>query len=210
MASEGPNNDHLPDLSPARRRRAMRSSGRNTQAIIIAAVPVVVLLAVVIMGVWLVQSRKPADAGPGITPTHLPTLRPATLVAAKRTAVPTGEPTVEPAATTEAAEPTALTEPTLEPTSEVTEAVVEEPTAAPAEGGLAVGSTAQVVNTSGRGLRMRGGAGLAEPTLKVVPEASLVTIIEGPADVDGYQWFKVRDDTGTEGWVAADWLAPTS
>jgi len=209
MAAEEPREGMDPGMGPARRRRAMRVGRSNTEALVIAAIPIVVLLVIVLMGAWLFRSHKDAGTPPAVAiPTHLPTLGPATLVSAKK-ATATEEPASPPSPTLAPDEPTATPEPVLEPTP-------DEPTAAPAEATLeptavpddvlAPGANATVSNTSGRGLRMRSGPGVDQPTLKVVAEGAVVNVIAGPTEADGYQWFQVRDDTGTEGWVAADWL----
>lgn len=191
-------------MGPPRRRRALRADRRNTQALIIAAIPVVVLLAVIALGVWLVQGRNQPDDLAAAEPTHLPTLPPATLVEVRKTGVPTDAPAAaEATATTAPADTVATAEPTTAPA-----AATEAPTIAPADdsGGLAKGSSAVVTGTAGRGLRVRTGAGLSEPAVKVLPEGTTVQILDGPRSADGYDWYQVRDAAGVEGWVAADWL----
>jgi hypothetical protein len=196
------------ELGAARRRRALRTQSTNPQAIIVAAIPVVVLLAVVAMGVWLIQSRKQATAARA-TPTHLPTLPPATLVAAVKvatlTAVPS--PSLAPATPTsgqQVSQPTATPEPTLTPTPEP---VVVEPTATPETVAvLAQGTIAEVSGTNGRGLRLRVGPSINEATIEFLPDGSKVTILGGPKEADGYSWYNVRDESGTEGWAAGQWL----
>ena len=206
MALEEPKGETVREVGPARRRRALRAERQNTQALIIAAIPIVVLLAVIAIGIWVVQSGRQTNAGATITVTHLPTLKPSTLVAAKKTAEPTAAlPTAAIAATV----PQQTTEPTPLPTTVPTE-VPSEPTATSIPDDiLAPGSTAQVAGTNGRGLRMRSGPGLDQPTLKVVAEGALVQVLAGPTEADGYQWYQIKDDTGAEGWVAGDWLIST-
>jgi hypothetical protein len=196
------------DLRPARRRRALRTERTSSQALLIAAIPLAVLLVIVVLGAWIMRSRgQEGQLATIASPTHLPTLRPATLVAVNKTATPTGAVTAAVVATaTTASEATATSAP-VEPTAT---AVEPEATATPEPSGLAVGATAQVTGTAGSGLRIRGDAGLSGPTVKVVPEGTLVTILAGPQEADGYQWYQIRDDVGTEGWVAGDWLVPTS
>ena len=172
------------------------------QALIIAAIPIVVLLAVIAIGIWVVQSGKQASAGVTITVTHLPTLKPSTLVAARKTA----EPTLTAPAATAATVPQSTTEPTPLLVTTPTEAPSEPTATSIPEGILAPGSTAQVTGTNSRGLRMRSGPGLGEPTLKVIAEGALVQVLAGPTEADGYQWYQIKDDTGAEGWAAGDWL----
>ena len=196
----------------AERRQALRSlrgEGTNIQALIIAAIPIILLVAVLIVGVLLVRSRRPA-AAVAPTATHLPTVAPPTLVPAKPTAVPTAAQTasqVSPAQATEPA-PTTVTTPEAPTTASVQP--TEEPTVTPTpEQGLFPGVQAQVSGTAGRGLRLRSGPGLNQPTLKVMPEGTTVQILAGPTEADGYQWYQIRDDAGTEGWAAGDWLVRT-
>lgn len=202
MALEEPKSEAAREVGPARRRRALRAERQNMQALIIAAIPIVVLLAVIAIGIWVVQSGKQASAGVTITVTHLPTLKPSTLVAARKTA----EPTLTAPAATAATVPQSTTEPTPLLVTTPTEAPSEPTATSIPEGILAPGSTAQVTGTNSRGLRMRSGPGLGEPTLKVIAEGALVQVLAGPTEADGYQWYQIKDDTGAEGWAAGDWL----
>lgn len=65
---------------------------------------------------------------------------------------------------------------------------------------LAVGRTARIVNLNGTMLRARASPGLTEVVARL-PEASEVTLVEGPVEADGYVWWRVEADAGT-GWVA--------
>jgi len=187
-----------PDQGPPRTRRTLRADRRNLQAIAIAAVPIVVLLAVVILGIMLVRGRS-QGASPEATATLLPTARPTTLVAAVRTTE----------ATATAAPVTPTTAPTTEPTQAATDAPAEpeEPTPTPTPSDeLVAGAVAVVSDTAGRGLNMRADASVNAIALKVLQEGAEVTIIGGPTDADGFTWLQVRDAAEAEGWVAADWL----
>ncbi len=72
--------------------------------------------------------------------------------------------------------------------------------------GIGIGASVQV-STDGGNLRVR-----PEPSLNGEPVASLsngsiVQIIAGPTEGDGYTWWQI--DTGSvQGWVAADFLEP--
>jgi hypothetical protein len=37
-------------------------------------------------------------------------------------------------------------------------------------------------------------------------EGTVLTVLEGPTDADGYVWWKVRTPDGDEGWGADNWL----
>lgn len=72
-------------------------------------------------------------------------------------------------------------------------------------GEMAAGSTAMVTEVE---VNMR-----AEPTtgaevVTVLTAGQQVTIIGGPQDADGFTWWQVSLDDGTEGWVAGDFLEP--
>jgi hypothetical protein len=38
------------------------------------------------------------------------------------------------------------------------------------------------------------------------PEDTVLTVLEGPREADGYVWWKVRTPDGGEGWGAENWL----
>ncbi len=72
------------------------------------------------------------------------------------------------------------------------------PTVAPV---LAIGGRARLVNLNGAPLRAREAPGLTQVVGRI-PEGTEVNILEGPADADGYTWWRV-EGAGTSGWVAA-------
>jgi hypothetical protein len=190
------------DQGSSRGRRTLRADRRNVQAIVIAAVPIVVLLVVIALGVILVRGRS-RGASAEATPTLLPTNSiPTALVAAVSTTVATDTPA--PVAET----PTPTPEPTQAQVEVATDTPVPaEPTVTPTPSDeLVAGAVARVTNTGGQVLRMRGAAGLNAPILKGLSEGTELEILGGPTSMDGYEWFNVRDDTDTEGWVAGDWL----
>jgi len=210
MPAENDTDRSTTDLGPARRRKALRVERGNTQTLLIAAIPLLVLVLIVILGVWVLSAdnRKQEAAAP--TATHLPTLRPATLVAVGQ-ATATGTTAAEAEATqaSTVAEPTATEEPTATATAEVTapEATPEATVTPEVDStALVAGVTAEVSGTGAQGLRIRAAAGLSAASLKVVPEGTVLTILGGPESVDDYEWYHVRDEYGVEGWVAGDWL----
>ncbi|WP_129671870.1 SH3 domain-containing protein [Candidatus Chloroploca sp. Khr17] len=85
--------------------------------------------------------------------------------------------------------------PILQPTAIPPAAPVLEP-----ELVLAVGRTARIVNLNGTVLRARASPGLTEVVARL-PDASEVTLVEGPVEADGYVWWRVEAAAGT-GWVA--------
>ena len=53
---------------------------------------------------------------------------------------------------------------------------------------------------------MRSGAGTGHPVVKMLPEDKVVEIIGGPQESTGYTWWQIRDDVGTSGWAADEFL----
>lgn len=172
------------------------------------AVPALVLF--VVVGLWWALFSPPPEEtlAPGTTPT-----RPVGMIEQ-----PTQSPTEQ--ATLEAFAPTATTVlPTLPPatpapggadvaadSTATAEAVATETEEATPKEPLTVGDTATVCCTDGSGLRMRSGAGTGHPVVKMLPEDKVVEIIGGPQEATGFTWWQIRDDVGTSGWAADDFL----
>ncbi len=72
--------------------------------------------------------------------------------------------------------------------------------------GLGVGVKAKVTGTGGSGLNMRAGAGTGHARVKTLGDNTVVEIIGGPKEANGFTWWQVRDETGTTGWVASKYL----
>jgi len=80
------------------------------------------------------------------------------------------------------------------------------PVVTPQPAGIAPGALVIVQGTGGAGLNLR-----QQPTTyaKVVGsarEGTVLTVLEGPQDADGYTWWKVRTPSGTEGWGVSKYL----
>jgi hypothetical protein len=71
------------------------------------------------------------------------------------------------------------------------------------------GYYAEVVDTGGIGVIVRNGPSTSNIQLTIAAEGSIVFVIEGPEEGGTYQWWLVRLGDGTEGWAAADFLAPS-
>lgn len=56
---------------------------------------------------------------------------------------------------------------------------------------------------------MRSTPGIDGEVIARVAEGTLVVVIDGAAQADGYTWWRVRGDWG-EGWCAAEFLEPTA
>ncbi|MDQ7029353.1 MAG: SH3 domain-containing protein [Ardenticatenia bacterium] len=73
---------------------------------------------------------------------------------------------------------------------------------------LAVGVMAEV-SAGGTGLNLREGPGLTFQVVELLPDGTRLEVADGPEEVDGYTWWRVRRlDTGREGWVAGEFLRP--
>jgi len=157
------------------------------------AVPVLVIF--VVAGLWwaIFAPTEPRHKSPTLTPTPraivpLPQPTGSITPGVGITSTFQVQPTIAPATATPTAPPTATVEPTLE---QVT---------------FAIGDKAVVSGTDQAGLRMRAGAGTGHAQVKLLPENSVLEIIGGPKEANGYTWWQVRDQTGTTGWVAGDFL----
>jgi uncharacterized protein YraI len=97
--------------------------------------------------------------------------------------------------------PTPTTVPTLTPIPTPDVAV------APAE--VTIGFYAEVANTEGFGVTIRGGPSTNNVAMTVAEEGAVLLTLDGPEEGNGYLWWKVRLADGTEGWAASDFLAPS-
>jgi hypothetical protein len=117
------------------------------------------------------------------------------------TALPTATVMVSPSATVSLVTPTSGVAPTNTIVLPVGTPEATSPPTAIGPGALVV-----VQGTKGAGLNLR-----QQPTTyaKVVSnarEGTVLTVLEGPKEADGYTWWRVRAPDSTEGWVAGEWL----
>ncbi|WP_420627736.1 SH3 domain-containing protein [Candidatus Leptofilum sp.] len=77
---------------------------------------------------------------------------------------------------------------------------------------ITVGFYAQVANTDGFGVTLRGGPSTSNAQITVVDEESLVLVIGGPEpdEANNRLWWQIQLDDGTEGWAAGDFLIPAA
>lgn len=66
---------------------------------------------------------------------------------------------------------------------------------------LRVGGQAQIFTTEGDALNMRSAPGTQFERVSQLPSGSMVTLLEGPVDADGFTWWRVRTVDGIEGWT---------
>ena len=109
-------------------------------------------------------------------------------------------PTATPALPTPVPFPTATATPTPKPTSTPTPSVPTE---------IGVGGYAKVVGAEADELSYRSGPGLNYARLTIVKDGTLLKVLEGPEEADGYTWWRLEDEDGFIGWAADDWLEPT-
>lgn len=183
-----------------------RNSGRNPSNQDLwpkwmwVAVPVLVV--VVVAGLWWAIFSPGREETPRTTPA--PTLM---LTRPQVTQRPTELATLGAVQTTITPTQQILT--TL-PTFTPTQQVVSTPTGAPTieSVALAVGAKVQVIGTGGTGLNMRAGAGTSQARIKTLGENTKLEIIAGPKEANGFNWWQVRDEAGTTGWVVDRYLKP--
>jgi hypothetical protein len=107
----------------------------------------------------------------------------------------TAPPSVEPGTTVPLETPSDTPEP---PTPEITDT----PSAA-----ISVGATVVVVNTGGIGVSVREEPSVNAALVRIAPEGTQLTVVDGPTEADGYVWWKVHADDGSaDGWSAEQFL----
>jgi hypothetical protein len=67
---------------------------------------------------------------------------------------------------------------------------------------------ARVANTDGVGVSLRAGPSTDNLRLELVDEGTVIFVFGGPQEGNGFLWWQVRLASGTEGWVAGDFLVP--
>ena len=75
---------------------------------------------------------------------------------------------------------------------------------------ITVGYYAQVVNTDGFGVTVRGGPSTSNAPLTVANEGIVLLVLDGPVEANEFLWWEIRLPDGTEGWVAGDFIEPVA
>lgn len=75
---------------------------------------------------------------------------------------------------------------------------------------ITVGYYARVANTDDIGVSLRAGPSTDNLRLLLVPEDTSVFITGGPQEGNGFVWWQAQLEDGTEGWIAGDFLVPSS
>jgi hypothetical protein len=79
---------------------------------------------------------------------------------------------------------------------------------------MRVDGQARVVNVGEAALLGRSKPDLEAPVQVRFPEGTILTVLEGPVEADGYTWWQVQDEQGNSGWSAERnlegviWLQP--
>lgn len=63
-----------------------------------------------------------------------------------------------------------------------------------------------VEGTAGAGLNLRAEPSTSGQVVANVREGTVLTVLDGPQEANGYTWWKLRTPDGKEGWGAAQWL----
>lgn len=75
---------------------------------------------------------------------------------------------------------------------------------------IAIGIYVKVSDTGGSDLSFRAGPSTNYARLKIVAEGSVLKVLDGPVEADGYVWWQLQDvSDGVVGWAVADYLEPT-
>jgi hypothetical protein len=74
---------------------------------------------------------------------------------------------------------------------------------------IAVGGYVKVVGAEADALSYRSGPGLNYARLTIVKDGTILEVLEGPEEADGYTWWRLEDEDGFIGWAADEWLEPT-
>jgi hypothetical protein len=94
-------------------------------------------------------------------------------------------------------------QPTITPSNPITSTQTTEIT-----GTVDLGQRLRVTGTGDQGLFLRPGPNTDNPPIKTLPEGSIVTVVGSDETGGGYTWKRIRDETGSEGFAASNFLVP--
>ena len=174
-------------------------------------------VALVVLAPYLMLNGLGPAAGPATSDTHVPTPKPAIIVAS-----PPGGAPIQPSPSGQsgpagppplpglsgqppASGPTQIT--LAPPLAPPLQAAPSSPVPGQAPGAGPIQSQAVVVRgTGGSGVRMRAQPGNSGPIITVIPEGVPLLVIGADRTVDGLVWRNVRAPNGNEGWIAAQFV----
>jgi uncharacterized protein YgiM (DUF1202 family) len=151
-------------------------------AIVVAAV---ILLCVGL--VFIVRAIRDGGAAEEPTPT----------ATATRLVLPTATMTLQPPTVTVPLPTATIALPTLEPT---------EPPPPPDTSGIEPGVRVVVKGVNPDGLNIRAKPTTNSKVLQTVTDTTVLTVLDGPEQGEGYNWWKVKSKKGTEGWVVGQYV----
>ena len=77
---------------------------------------------------------------------------------------------------------------------------------APTTSSLAVGGNAVVSGTDGLGVNLRESAGTGAAIIQILQDDQPLSVIGGPQEGEGYTWWQVQLEDGTQGWMVQEFL----
>lgn len=119
------------------------------------------------------------------------------------------EPTIIVLTAPPSATPTAtrnLPTPTVLPTA----TAVSTPDYSVAPDELTVDYYAEVANTGGVGVTVRGGPSTNNARVTIAPEGAVVFVLDGPEEANEFLWWRIQLEDGTDGWAVSDFLIPAA
>lgn len=187
-----PRNDKGKNSSEKRPRRLRQDSLNGVQEPIpwrwlgLGLLVTVVSVALALLLVDTLLDRPPLEAAP-IEPTLIILTAPPSPIPSPTSPLPTPSPI-----------------PTFTP--------IPTPDTAVAPPELTVGYYAQVANTDGFGINLRGGPSTSNALIQLVDEGALVLVIGGPEadEANNRLWWQIQLNDGTEGWAAGEFLVPAA
>jgi hypothetical protein len=149
----------------------------------------------------VVPAGPPAPGTPLLFPT------PPIVAPASTQAPPAAKPAAAPSPPPVAASPGGQQQPAPSPIviSPPPPTLVTSPGEAPA-----AGEKVRVHDTGPSGANMRDKPGASGNVVKTAPDGSILQVIGPDQPSDGRTWRHVKDESGAEGWVAADFLEPAT
>ncbi len=75
---------------------------------------------------------------------------------------------------------------------------------------LTIDFYAEIANTGGVGVRVRGGPSTSNAQVVIAPEGAVVLVLDGPEAANDFLWWQIRMADGTEGWTVSDYLIPAA
>lgn len=73
-----------------------------------------------------------------------------------------------------------------------------------------IGMYGQAANTNGVGVTVRSGPSIDNVRLQLLNEGEVALVVGGPQQGDDFTWWQIQLEDGTEGWVASNFLVPTT